>query len=634
MFLALHPVDFSLVALLFVVLLAIGVVGRRPRCTSSEFLLANKDLSAMPVGLSLAATLVPGFGAVGSMLLGLGLIGMPGQAYGVGFRLLLILLGMWLAVPLVWRYVLPIYQGLGLTSIYEYLELRFDRRTRTLASIVFLMWRMFWVAGALALGCHMLVMATGWPIPTWSLVCLLGAVATTYTFLGGVRAVVWTDAVQLGVMGSAVLVLVLSVWMALDGGAERVWHVAESLERSRILPPTGDGHATWLQWDMVPHAMLAMLAFFVADQVTLHRLLAVRDVKVARRALVVGCTSLTIVFVLLTYLGLGLLAFYHDHADQVRAKWITNVDPATRHSLASLGNGGLALNWDDRFARVDAQNIEALVEQRKIVRPNSRDPIDDADDLMDQNGIEGLNVLKLLTRYPPKADMRRGEVVLHTRANDELLPWYIATQLPWGLVGLGIAAILAAIMSSVDSGLLALSGMVSSHARDSNGEDAIRDLPDRITPLAITAFGIIVTLGANWIVLALDLFRAVIMVTGTLGGPLLAVFLLGIFTRRTNPVGVRIGLVFGSVLTAWLTCSNMIASFAWAWPFTQPIQAGWVLSLGVVLTLISGYVASFLVGTRSADEDLRGLVRGLGKLGELDEEVVMKIRLPRVKRWR
>ncbi|MDP6718147.1 MAG: hypothetical protein QGF59_05825, partial [Pirellulaceae bacterium] len=353
MLLALHPVDYVVVALLLGVLLTIGVAVRRLRPTTSEFLLANKSLSAMSAGLSITATLVPGFSAVGSMLLGLSLIGLPGQAYDAGLRLLVIPLGMWLAVPLVWRYVLPLYQGLGLTSVYEYLEMRFDRRTRTLASIVFLFWRVFWVAGVLALGCHMLVTVTGLAIPVWALIVLLGTATTSYTFLGGIRAVVWADVIQLAVMGCAVVVLVLSVWMALEGGAGRVWHVAESLERNRILQPTDDGHATWLQWGTVPHAMLAVLAFFVADQVTVQRLLAVRDVKVARQAFMVGCTSLTIIVLLLTYLGLALLAFYHDHSELLRAKWITNVDPATRHSLVSAEDGRLALDWDDPSARVD-----------------------------------------------------------------------------------------------------------------------------------------------------------------------------------------------------------------------------------------------------------------------------------------
>ena len=134
-------------------------------------------------------------------------------------------------------------------------------------------------------------------------------------------------------------------------------------------------------------------------------------------------------------------------------------------------------------------------------------------------------------------------------------------------------------------------------------------------------------------VVAIDFFRALIMVTGTLGGPLLAVFLLGIFTRRTNPTGARIGLIAGIVLTGWLTCSSAIARLAWAWPLDQPIGTSWALTIGVMLTLISGYAASFCVGTRSPVDDLRGLVCGIGQLGEPDQEVVLKIKLPHSKRW-
>lgn len=633
MLLALHPVDYAVLTLLVVVLVTIGVAVRRTHAGVAEFLLAGRSLAAIPAGVSLTATLVPAFCAVGSMLVGLSLIGLPGQAYDVGLKPLVIPLAMWLTVPLVWRYVLPLYQGLRLTSVYEYLELRFDRKTRHLASCVFLVWRTTWVVGVLALGCQVLVAGAGLRIPAWLLIVLLGAVTTSYTYLGGMKAVAWAETIQLAVILSAATAVMLSIWAALDGGAGQVWSVAESLGRNRILPPGAGGRATWQEWGFVPHAALALLTFFVADQVTVQRLLAVQDVKAARRAFMAGCTSLTIVVLLLTYLGLGLLAFYHDHSAQLRAKWVVNVDPATRQSLP-LASGLPALPWDDPRARVDASTIQALVDQRRIIRPNSRDAIDDAAPLLDPLGPEGLRVPSLLTRYPPKAGSHLGEAVLHARANEELLPWYITTQLPWGLAGLAVAAVFAAIMSSVDSGLLGLSGIVATYAAGAGDGDSSPASRDRRVPLVVLGVGIAVTIGALAAAPAPVFMRLLITVTGTLGGPLLAVFLLGIWTKRTSPMGARIGLVAGILLTAWLTCSNSMASFAWAWPFSQTVGAGWALTMGVALSLVSGYAASLVTGDRGTARQLRGLVWGQGRLGQRDEEIVPKIKLPGSKRWK
>ncbi len=652
MLVALHSVDYMMVTIFLGILVVIGLASRQRHRRVTTFLLGDRSLAVLPTGLSLAVSLVPGVAVVGTHLGGLSLIGLAGQGYEVGLLAVWILLAIWLAVPLAWWVVLPIYQGLGVTSVYEYLELRFDPRTRTVASLVFIMWRAIWLAGLLAFGCQLLVTGSGLRLPIWLLILCFGTVATCYTFLGGIRAVVQANAIQLLVIGITVAVLVCSNWMALDGGSARVSRVASSLGRIAYPATVTQGEAGWTQWGLVPAAVLSLLTMFVADQVTLQRLLAVKDTATARRTLLVGCTALTVIVVTLTYLGLALLAFFHDHPEGLRARWVVNVDPTTRRSLDAGdapgdADGGPPWRWNAADSRIDAGNIERLVEQRQIVRPNSRDPVDDVNTILDDTGPEGLRAASLLTRYPPPAGLRRGEVVLHSRANNELLPWYIATHLPWGLAGVGLVAIAAAILSTLDGGLLAVSGMVATHLGGSEAEAAAGELAapgnsepehstpgtaDRIVGGIVLVLGTGVTLSALWMVLAVDLVSVLLVVTGTLGGPLLALFLLGFFTRRTNAPGAVIGLMIGVALTAGLT--SVAALPIQPVGSSQAGAAGWAFTLGVALTALCGYVASLCVGSRPPADQLRGLVRGVGRWGEREREVVPRIKLPASKRWR
>ena len=85
-------------------------------------------------------------------------------------------------------------------SVYEYLELRYDVRTRLAGSALFVLWRLLWLGGILYVPCKVLIVATGLPIHTWWLLVVLGTVTTLYTFLGGMKAVIWTAVIQACVM--------------------------------------------------------------------------------------------------------------------------------------------------------------------------------------------------------------------------------------------------------------------------------------------------------------------------------------------------------------------------------------------------------------------------------------------------
>src|SRR5688572_18461506 len=135
MFAAFSIVDYGAVACFLALMVALGIYFAAEQKTIKDFFLAGRSMNWFPLGMSLMATLVSA----------LAFTGLPGEAYEHGLKTLLIPLSVWIVLPVLVMVVLPIYRGLGLNTLYEYLELRFDARVRLLASLVFIVWRMLWL---------------------------------------------------------------------------------------------------------------------------------------------------------------------------------------------------------------------------------------------------------------------------------------------------------------------------------------------------------------------------------------------------------------------------------------------------------------------------------------------------------
>jgi len=644
MLFAIHHIDYGVLGLYLVAMVLIGLYFHREQRNSEDFFLAGRTMTWFPVGLSVMVTL----------LSALSYTGIPGEAYHHGLKLLLLPIGIWIALPVMAKIFLPLYQGLGLYSVYEYLELRFDVATRLVSSLVFIVWRLLWMGGVMYAPCKALVVAAGLDVPMWLLLMILGFVGTAYTYLGGIKAVIWTDVIQSLVMFGGLVLIIGAVWYSLDGGAGRVWETAVDFGRDPVAEFKFSWSDRWCFWGVLPHVVLAMLSFYVADQITAQRFLTAKDVRTARRSFLLNCVSNSFMVPALVYVGLCILAFYQDNSQAMQPIWVTNVDNATRQSLTfpdtrdrplidpktgepkrrmTTGkeikdptSGRPLISWDKD--RLDASTIEELVEQGRVLRPNSKEPYTEATGLIDAETGK-LDIDKLA--------MRTGdEIILHQRAQDELMPRFITEHLPLGIAGLILAALFAASMSSMDSGLNSICTLLITDffRRLGIGRSWLAAKLDRqadslgeedelwLSRWLVLVIGVAATLFSLIIAQIGDIFSIMIAVVNTFGGPLLAIFLLGVFTRRCTARAALISLIAGTLFTIWVTVANSYAAFAWLWPFEERLAGTWSVTFGVAFTLMFGYAASFLVGSRKPKDQLRGLVVGVGQLGNRQPEEV------------
>jgi hypothetical protein len=334
----------------------------------------------------------------------------------------------------------------------------------------------------------------------------------------------------------------------------------------------------------------------------------------------------------LALVGMSLLAFYHEHPDQMKAIWVANVDNRSRQSITDA-DGRPLVDWQtDLNTRSE---LERLVAEGRLLRPNSKTPFTDASELLVEGAAGSqVDIEQLAMRTPPREGLRRGEVILHDRAKDELLPHFIAKQIHFGLAGLILAALFAASMSSMDSGLNSICTLLITdfHRRLGWGRTwlarrvgkPVNELTEadelRLGRSLVLGIGVAATAFSMVVAQIGDIFDIMIGVVNTFGGPLLAIFLLGSLTRRTTAAAAFWTLIVGTLFTVWLTASNSYPGLDGLWPWSWKLNGIWPLPIGVVFSLIVGYALSLFLGKPPARSELRGLVVGIGELGVREPE--------------
>jgi SSS family transporter len=214
-------------------------------------------------------------------------------------------------VPVVWLVFLPVFVRHGVTSIYEILETRFDRRTRRLGTLLFAGYAIGWM-GSMLYGMGLILQALLGLDATqtvWLLVGI-GAFAIVYTMLGGMQAVVWSDVLQTLVLGGSVLLVLFLALDRIDGGAGAVIEAGRADGKFAMLNWTADLTERRTVWAALAFALFMYLPGYAVSQVTAQRYVCMPSLSHARRALVLSAVVSTAVCLLFFFTGTTLYVFY------------------------------------------------------------------------------------------------------------------------------------------------------------------------------------------------------------------------------------------------------------------------------------------------------------------------------------
>lgn len=479
----LHPVDLLVLVGYAVVVVSLGWIAHRRQSSTVDYFLGGRRLPWVVVGASILAT---AFSASS-------LLGGPGEAFHHGLLWLQLQVGDLLAVIIVVRFFVPALRGRELTTAYEFLEQQFDVRVRWLSSALFQLQVLF-RAGILVYG-PALALSTLTGADLNLTILAVGVLAGAYTVLGGLTAVVWTDALQVGVVLAGLGAVLATIHTGTDGGLPEAFRLAGAADRLRIVDPAAPLNSP----RSVPGAFLGYgilaLSVFGTNQQTVQRYLSCRSVAEARRAAWLGWALGAFITILTLGVGVALYGYYHQ-----RAELLPDELPA-----------------------------------------------------------------------------------------DAILPFFVAAELPPGVAGLLVAAILAAAMSSLDS---ALSSLATTFEVDFLA--ARRPVPEaerlRRARWLTLAAGILATAAALALAGRGTLLALAVRVMGWFAGPVLAVFVLGLRERRPS---ATVTLVAAGVGTAVV----LLASIPGPWP--EALRPGiWSAALGLAVTLATA-AAGQRLGSRA-----------------------------------
>ncbi|WP_267382969.1 sodium:solute symporter [Cyanobacterium sp. uoEpiScrs1] len=291
-------IDWIIILVYAMVVLGIGAAASRKQNNTNEYFRGSQQLPWWAIGLSIVAT---SFSAAS-------LLGGPGEGYEHGFLYLQLQLGDLIGYGLVVLIFVPFFVRLNLTTAYEYLEKRFDAKTRSLGSLCFLLFVIARLGGLLYAASLVVSRVTGFSL--YVSILLVGIISVFYTTAGGITAVVWTDVLQFVMIFVGLVTGIWAIVSSTPGGFEQLWHIAGDKGKLAVVN---------LSWEpesirSLPTALCAygILAFAVAgtNQQSVQRYVSCADVTSARKAILLGWFSGFISVSITLLLGVLLFAFY------------------------------------------------------------------------------------------------------------------------------------------------------------------------------------------------------------------------------------------------------------------------------------------------------------------------------------
>ncbi|MEM7204130.1 MAG: sodium:solute symporter [Planctomycetota bacterium] len=415
----------------------------------------TKDLEGYFVGGRSIPWWAAGLSIMATQASAITVIGTTGQGHDGGMDFVQAYFGLPFAMVLLSIFMVPLYRRLPILTAYEYLERRFDARTRTLASLIFLVSRC--LAFGIVIYAPSVVLSALLQIPIETTVIAIGVLTTGYTLFGGVNAVIWTDVKQmLVIVGGLLVVLVILLQRLLAeldwGGVLTALGAAGKLNALEVTPESSvlvprlaideDGPRSFWEekynvWSGLIGGLFLHLAYFGCDQSQVQRILTNPTARESRMALLMSGFAKVPMQLGVLFIGVLLWLFYTVQPGPLL------FDPSDR--AAAQGNAEVAQLQEQHEAL--RQRRVAMVQQIG----EQAGPGDVSPDLLRDYQAAVVEARALRERA---AEALHGEAKV--RDTNYVFPHFVLTHVPPVLLGLIIAAIFAAAMSSADSTLNSL----------------------------------------------------------------------------------------------------------------------------------------------------------------------------------
>ena len=535
-----HPIDWTIIAGYLVWIVWDGLRLTKNSHKLEGYFLASRSLPWWAVGLSVMAT----------QLSAITMIGTTGQGYMDGMRFLQYYYALPLAMIILSVTLVPFFYKARIYTAYEYLERRFDAKTRAFTSLLFLLSRSMSLGVVISAPAIVLSVVLG--LSVTNTVVLIALPTAVYTMFGGVQAVAWTDVKQMYlIVGGLVAVVVILLLQLPDGvGIVEALQVAGTTGRLQMFDFQFDLTNQYTFWSGTIAALFLFCSYFGTDQSQVQRYLTARSIDQARGSLLMSAYWKIPLQALVLLVGVLMFVFYVFTTPPMLFNPVH--DQAMREGTHAQEFGAIQKRYN---GAVESRRNAAL----DMVRESKN------------NSSQGVVAQRFLERSEEVTEIRDQALTFVRQTTGDtaytdvnyVFPTFILTYLPVGLVGLLIAAIFAAAMSTIAGELAALSTatVMDFYRRFIKTEGS--DTHFLYVSRAATGFwGVFASVVAVFAAELGSLIEVVNRFGSFFYGSILGVFILAVGFSRATANGAFIGLLSGMGAVAWVAAFTPMA-FLW-----------------------------------------------------------------------
>jgi len=560
-------VDWLVLIVTLFSIIGYGVWKSRNTKNIEGYLLADRKMPWYHVGLSVMATQASAITFLSA----------PGQGYSDGLRFVQFYFGLPLAMIVLCITFIPIFHKLNVFTAYEYLEKRFDNKTRTLTASLFLLQR--GISTGITIYAPALVLSTILHIDVTYTTVVMACLVILYTVYGGAKAVSYTQMLQMAIIFAGLFLAGYMVvhLMPANVGFTDALHIAGKMGKLNAINPEFDPNEKYNLWSGIIGGFFLQLSYFGTDQSQVGRYLTGKSITQSRLGLVMnGLVKIPMQFFILL-IGTLVFAFYQYHKPPM---FFNKVEVAAVKE-SRFGDDYRKLEQDYAVNHAEKQKqVEALVEAEQATDTKAIDRL--------RTDLQLSNAKSDTIRAHGIALMKKNNSKADTNDTNYVFLSFVIDYLPVGLVGLLIAIIFLASMGSTASGLNSLTSttIIDFYKRfyRKEGTDKRYLSTSRWVTVIWGLFCLVVALYAA----KLGNLIEVVNILGSLFyGTILGIFVVAFYIKYVNGTAVFLAALVAEtfVVIAWFY--NLSAFL-------------WLNLIGCALVVVFALIIQVLLGKRDA----------------------------------
>jgi len=521
--------DWFVLIFTLLVIVVYGTIKTSGAKTAKDYIKAGSNAKWWTIGLSVMATQASAITFLST----------PGQAFNDGLGFVQFYFGLPIAIIVVCTVFIPIYHKLKVYTAYEFLETRFDLKTRSLTATLFLIQRS--LSAGITIFAPSIILSTvlGWDLLTLNII--IGALVIIYTVSGGTKAVNYTQKYQMAIILIGLVIVLFTILSLLPDNINfsNAIKIASVNSKMEVLNFSFDLENRYTVWSGILGGTFLMMSYFGTDQSQVQRYLSGKSLKEMQLGMLFnGVFKIPMQFFIL-FIGVMVFVFYQYNPSPL------NFNPQASKVISDT-------SFQEEYIELE-ENLKNNFEEKTLVLNEFLI----SENLELKNKIDHLSIEEKNLRERAKiliekaSDFKQEKV--ETNDKDYVFINFILDNLPKGLIGLLLAVILSAAMSSTSSEINALATTTSVDILKRNFKSITDENIVYYTKLMTLFWGLCAIAIACVAYLADNLIQLVNIIGSIFYGNVLGIFLIAFFFKKIKSNGVFYGAIITQaiIIIAW-----------------------------------------------------------------------------------